>query len=213
MEKQTFSWELFNKMPLIGIIRNLSIEDIKYAMELFAEAGFTNVEVTLNTKNATEAIEYMVQQYAGKINIGAGTVCTLSDLEMAVDAGAQFIVSPIIKKEVIVKSVAMGIPIFPGAFTPTEIYEAWELGAPMVKVYPAGSLGPDYIASVLSPLNAIKLLPTGGVNVSNAKAFMKAGASGLGVGSELFNKKIIASRDKNNLLAHFDLFKKEMENI
>ena len=209
MEKQTFSWELFNKMPLIGIIRNLSIEDIKYAMELFAEAGFTNVEVTLNTKNATEAIEYMVQQYAGKINIGAGTVCTLSDL----DAGAQFIVSPIIKKEVIVKSVAMGIPIFPGAFTPTEIYEAWELGAPMVKVYPAGSLGPDYIASVLSPLNAIKLLPTGGVNVSNAKVFMKAGASGLGVGSELFNKKIIASRDKNNLLAHFDLFKKEMENI
>lgn len=213
MEKQTFSWELFNKMPLIGIIRNLSIEDIKYAMEVFAEAGFTNVEVTLNTKNATEAIAYMAQQYAGKINIGAGTVCTLNDLEMAVDAGAQFIVSPIIKKEVIVKSVAMGIPIFPGAFTPTEIYEAWELGAPMVKVYPAGSLGPEYITSVLSPLNAIKLLPTGGVNVSNAKAFMKAGAYGLGVGGELFNKKIIASRDKNNLLAHFDLFKKEMENI
>ena len=213
MEKQTFSWELFNKMPLIGIIRNLSIEDIKYAMEVFAEAGFTNVEVTLNTKNATEAIAYMAQQYAGKINIGSGTVCTLNDLEMAVDAGTQFIVSPIIKKEVIVKSVAMGIPIFPGAFTPTEIYEAWELGAPMVKVYPAGSLGPDYITSVLSPLNSIKLLPTGGVNVSNAKAFMKAGAYGLGVGGELFNKKIIASRDKNNLLAHFDLFKKEMENI
>ena len=212
MEKQTFSWELFNKMPLIGIIRNLSIEDIKYAMEVFAEAGFTNVEVTLNTKNATEAIAYMAQQYAGKINIGAGTVCTLNDLDMAVDAGAQFIVSPIIKKEVIVKSVAMGIPIFPGAFTPTEIYEAWELGAPMVKVYPAGSLGPEYITSVLSPLNAIKLLPTGGVHLNNAKAFMKAGASGLGVGGELFNKKIIASRDKNNLLAHFDLFKKEIEN-
>jgi 2-dehydro-3-deoxyphosphogluconate aldolase/(4S)-4-hydroxy-2-oxoglutarate aldolase len=211
MEKQTFSWELFNRMPIIGIIRNLSIEDIKYAIEVFVEAGFTNVEVTLNTKKATEAIEYLVQQYAGKINIGAGTVCTVSDLEIATKAGAQFIVSPIINKEVIVKSTSMGIPIFPGAFTPTEIYDAWALGAPMVKVYPAGSLGPAYIASVLSPLNSIKLLPTGGVNISNAKAFMNAGAMGLGVGAELFNKKLIESKDRNNLLAHFNLFKKELE--
>ena len=198
MQTNTFSWELFNKMPLIGIIRNLSLEDIKYSMEVFAEAGLTNVEVTLNTKNAAAAISYLAQQYAGKINIGAGTVCTLNDLELAIHAGAQFIVSPIIKKEVIVKSTTMGIPIFPGAFTPTEIYDAWELGAPMVKVYPAGSLGPDYIASVLSPLNSIKLLPTGGVNTTNAKAFMKAGASGLGVGSELFNKKIIETRELHN---------------
>ena len=211
MEKQTFSWKLFNRMPIIGIIRNLSIEDIKYAIEVFVEAGFANVEVTLNTKKATEAIEYMVQQYAGKINIGAGTVCTVSDLEIATKAGAQFIVSPIINKEVIVKSIAMGIPIFPGAFTPTEIYDAWALGAPMVKVYPAGSLGPAYIASVLSPLNSIKLLPTGGVNISNAKAFMNAGAMGLGVGAELFNKKLIESKDRNNLLAPFNLFKKELE--
>ena len=210
MEKQIFSWELFNKMPLIGIIRNLSIEDIKYAMEVFVEAGFINVEVTLNTDSASEAIKYMVQQYAGKINIGAGTVCTLSDLEIATQAGAQFIVSPIVNKEVIVKSTSLGIPIFPGAFTPTEIYDAWSLGAPMIKVYPAESLGPDYIASVLSPLNSIKLLPTGGVNLSNAKAFMKAGAIGLGVGGEFFNKKIIESRDRNNLLAHFNLFKKEL---
>jgi len=210
MEKQIFSWELFNKMPLIGIIRNLSIEEIKYAMEVFLEAGFINVEVTLNTDSASEAIKYMVQQYAGKINIGAGTVCTVSDLEIATKAGAQFIVSPIVNKEVIVKSTSLGIPIFPGAFTPTEIYDAWSLGAPMIKVYPAGSLGPDYIASVLSPLNSIKLLPTGGVNLSNAKAFMKAGAIGLGVGGEFFNKKIIESRDRNNLLAHFNLFKKEL---
>jgi len=211
MEKQKFSWELFNSMPIIGIIRNLSIEDIKYAMEVFVEAGFTNVEVTLNTAKASEAIEYMVQQYAGKINIGAGTVCTLSDLEIAIKAGAQFIVSPIINKEVIVKSTNRDIPIFPGAFTPTEIHDAWSLGAPMVKVYPAGSLGPDYIASILSPLNSIKLLPTGGVNASNAKAFMKAGAMGLGVGGELFNKKIIESRDRNNLLAHFNLFKEALK--
>jgi 2-dehydro-3-deoxyphosphogluconate aldolase/(4S)-4-hydroxy-2-oxoglutarate aldolase len=81
----------------------------------------------------------------------------------------------------------------------------------MVKVYPAGSLGPDYIASILSPLNSIKLLPTGGVNASNAKAFMKAGAMGLGVGGELFNKKIIESRDRNNLLAHFNLFKEALK--
>lgn len=211
MEKQKFSWELFNSMPIIGIIRNLSIEDIKYAMEVFVEAGFTNVEVTLNTAKASEAIEYMVQQYAGKINIGAGTVCTLSDVEIAMKAGAQFIVSPIVNKEVIVKSTNRDIPIFPGAFTPTEIHDAWSLGVPMVKVYPAGSLGPDYIASVLSPLNTIKLLPTGGVNHRNAKAFMKAGATGLGVGSEFFNKKIIESRDRNNLLAHFNLFKEALK--
>ena len=210
MEKQKFSWDLFNAMPLIGIIRNLSIKDIQYVMPLFIEAGFTNVEVTLNTKNASEAIEYIIKEYAGKINIGAGTVCTIGDLNNAIQAGAQFIVSPIIKKEVIVKSTAMGIPIFPGALTPTEIYDAWEMGAPMIKVYPASTMGPDYITNVLSPLNSIKLLPTGGVNLNNIQAFMKAGAMGVSVCSELFNKSLIQSRDQNKLLAHFSLFKNEM---
>ena len=104
----------------------------------------------------------------------------------------------------------MGIPIFPGALTPTEIYDAREMGAPMIKVYPASTMGPDYITNVLSPLNSIKLLPTGGVNLNNIQAFMKAGAMGVGVGSELFNKSLIQSRDQNKLLAHFSLFKNEM---
>ena len=213
MTNHTFSWKLFNQMPVVGIIRNLTIEDINFLMPFYIEAGFTTIEITLNTPDALEAIQLVIKQYDGKINIGAGTVCTLNDANSAIAAGAQFIVSPIVNKEVITKCTQLGIPIFPGAFTPTEIYEAWALGAPMIKVYPASFLGPNYISSILSPLNTIKLLPTGGINISNIIPFMKAGASGVGVGSELFDKAIIQKRDANALKEKLGLYIKQMDSL
>jgi 2-dehydro-3-deoxyphosphogluconate aldolase/(4S)-4-hydroxy-2-oxoglutarate aldolase len=103
------------------------------------------------------------------------------------------------------------VPIFPGAFSPTEIYEAWELGASMVKLYPASVVGPAYVSAVLAPLNKVKLMPTGGVHLSNMLAFMKAGATSLGIGSELFDKKIIQKRDSEAMLNHFKLFAQQMQ--
>src|SRR5690606_18081736 len=103
----------------------------------------------------------------------------------ALDAGAQFVVTPITDEEVISACVERDIPIFPGAYTPTEIYKAWSLGASMVKVFPASKLGPDYIKEVLAPLQQIHLMPTGGVGLENMEAFYKAGAKGFGIGSQL----------------------------
>lgn len=211
MHRSIFSWDLFNKMPIVGIIRNLSVADINFVLPIYEQAGFTTIEITLNTPEALSVISSLANQYKGELNVGAGTVCTLDDLVAAVNAGANFIVTPIFKAELIKKCVSMKLPIFPGAFSPTEIYEAWELGASMVKLYPASVVGPAYVSAVLAPLDKVKLMPTGGIHLSNMLAFMKAGATALGIGSELFDKKIIQKRDSEAMLNHFKLFAQQMQ--
>jgi len=211
MHRPIFSWDLFNKMPVVGIIRGLSIDEIDFVLPIYKQAGFTTIEITLNTPEALSVIGSLATQYNGELNVGAGTVCTLDDLAAAVNARANFIVTPIFKAEVVKKCVSMEVPIFPGAFSPTEIYEAWELGASMVKLYPASVVGPAYVSAVLAPLNKVKLMPTGGIHLSNMLAFMKAGATSLGIGSELFDKKIIQKRDSEAMLNHFQLFAQQMQ--
>ena len=211
MDRPIFSWELFDKMPVIGIIRNLTVADINFVLPIYKQAGFTTIEITLNTPEALSVINSLALEYKGELNVGAGTVCTLDDLTDAVNAGANFIVTPIFKAEVVKKCVSMEVPIFPGAFSPTEIYEAWELGASMIKLYPASVVGPAYVSAVLAPLNKVKLMPTGGIHLSNMLAFMKAGATSLGIGSELFDKKIIQKRDSEAILNHFTLFAQQMQ--
>jgi 2-dehydro-3-deoxyphosphogluconate aldolase/(4S)-4-hydroxy-2-oxoglutarate aldolase len=211
MDRSIFSWELFDKMPVVGIIRNLTVADINFVLPIYKQAGFTTIEITLNTPEALSVISSLALEYKGELNVGAGTVCTMDDLTAAITAGANFIVTPIFKAEVVKKCVSMEVPIFPGAFSPTEIYEAWELGASMVKLYPASVVGSEYISAVLAPLNKIKLMPTGGIHLSNMLAFMKAGATSLGIGSELFDKKIIQKRDSEAMLNHFTLFAQQMQ--
>jgi 2-dehydro-3-deoxyphosphogluconate aldolase/(4S)-4-hydroxy-2-oxoglutarate aldolase len=211
MDRSIFSWELFDKMPVVGIIRNLTVADINFVLPIYKQAGFTTIEITLNTPEALSVVSSLALEYKGELNVGAGTVCTIDDLTAAISAGANFIVTPIFKAEVVKKCVSLEVPIFPGAFSPTEIYEAWELGASMVKLYPASVVGSEYISAVLAPLNKIKLMPTGGIHLSNMLAFMKAGATSLGIGSELFDKKIIQKRDSEAMLNHFKLFAQQMQ--
>ena len=206
MSKSTFSWELFQKVPIVGIVRNLSLEDLIQILPIFREAGLTTIEITMNTPGAEEMIAYALEKESDGLNIGAGTVCTKEDLSLALDAGAQFIVTPIINKKVIKSCVKKGIPVFPGAFTPTEIYNAWTLGADMVKIYPATSLGPEYIKDLKAPMNQLKLLPTGGVSLDNMSDFIKAGANGLGIGGQLFDKKLIQEKNWEGLKVHFQQF-------
>jgi 2-dehydro-3-deoxyphosphogluconate aldolase/(4S)-4-hydroxy-2-oxoglutarate aldolase len=208
MNKQEFSWQEFSKVPLIGIIRNLSMDEISKILPVYQAAGLTTIEITMNTPFAADIIRSATEQYKGKLNVGAGTVCSVEDLKLALEAGAQFIVTPILNPEVVKLCVKSKIPVFPGAYTPTEIYQAWELGADMVKVYPATALGPDYIRDVKAPLNKIKLLPTGGISLGNIEAFIKAGADGLGVGGQLFDKQLIKNQDWDGLLDHFKQYVK-----
>jgi 2-dehydro-3-deoxyphosphogluconate aldolase/(4S)-4-hydroxy-2-oxoglutarate aldolase len=188
-----FSWKLFEDAPIVGIIRGIDAAVVQPIAEQYASGGLTTLEITMNTPGAEDIIYHLKNHMAGSLNVGAGTVCTLDELDLAINAGASFIVTPVINEDVISKCVANKIPIFPGAYTPSEIYKAWSMGASMVKVFPASRLGPDYIREVLAPLNKVKLMPTGGVSLDNCEAFFKAGAKGVGMGSNLFPKDLIAS--------------------
>jgi len=190
-----FSWTHFNAIPIVGIVRNLPMDCINDIAEAYADAGLTTIEITLNTPGALQAITDLRSFIGDRLNIGAGTVCSMEELDLAINAGAAFIVTPVINEPVISKCVANKITIFPGAYTPSEIYRAWSLGAEMIKVFPAATLGVDYIKDVLAPLNKIKLLPTGGVSKENFASFFKAGASGVGMGSNLFPRELIDKKD------------------
>lgn len=203
MSNNDFSWSLFNQVPLVGIVRNLTFDEIAQILPVYLSSGLTTIEITMNTPSAEDIIRYAADKYRGQLNVGAGTVCSLDDLKQALQAGSQFIVTPILNPDVVRYCAKEGVPIFPGAYTPTEIYQAWELGATMVKVYPATALGPDYIRDVKAPLNKIKLMPTGGINLSNMQSFMKAGADGLGIGGQLFDKELIKSANWYGLKDHF----------
>ena len=213
MDQRPFSQELFKKAPIVGIIRNLSLEDLKQILPIYREAGLTTVEIIMNTPEAEEMIRYAIDNESDGLNIGAGTVCTKEDLENALEAGAQFIVTPIINKKIIKSCAKKGIPIFPGGYTPTELYNAWSYGATMVKIYPATSLGPEYIKDLKAPLDKLKVLPTGGISLENMNEFLKAGADGLGIGSQLFDKKMIKAKDWAGLKVYFAKFVAKLKNI
>lgn len=188
-----FNWEAFNRMPMVGIIRHLPPQQVETLAQHYMEAGFTTLEVTMNSGDAENMITTLTRVAGDRLNIGAGTVCTMKDLDSALSAGARFIVTPVLQEEVMEACVRDHIPVFPGAYTPTEIYRAWSMGAGMVKVFPATGLGTGYIREVLAPLNHIKLMPTGGITLNNFLDFLKAGAAGLGMGSHLFPRQLIAN--------------------
>lgn len=204
--ENSFEWSLFSKAPIVGIVRNLTMEEVLAVLPVFREAGLTTVEITMNTPDAANIIRQALTQEGRGLNIGAGTVCNKDDLEMALDSGSQFIVTPVLSKKVIKSCVKKGVPIFPGAYTPTEIYKAWTLGAAMVKIYPATALGPQYIKDLKAPMSQLKLLPTGGVGLENMADFLLAGADGLGIGGQLFDKQLIQNRDWDGLHQHFKKF-------
>jgi len=208
-----FSFERFQTAPVVGIIRKLSPEIVQQMLPVYVESRLTTLEITMNTPDAASIIADARRLYAGRLNIGAGTVCSMQDLDHALAAGAQFIVTPVMNQDVITACVEQKIPVFPGAFSPSEIYQAWRLGATMVKVYPAATLGPDYLRHIKAPLEQIRLLPTGGINLQNIDAFIQAGAEGVGVGSPLFIEQFIRSRDWNALLAHFKTFARKFSQL
>ena len=202
---------LFDKMPVVGIVRNVPLNVIEAILPYYKKAGFTTLEITMNSENVCEIISRLSEDNPD-MNIGAGTVCTMADLKKALDAGASFIVTPVLDKEVVNQCIKENIPIFPGAYTPLEIYTADKLGATAVKIFPATQLGPGYVKDVLAPLPNLKLLPTGGVSVDNIASFFKVGAIGVGMGSSLFDKTLIASKDYDGLFQHFKKIAKEVTN-
>lgn len=206
--KKEFSWDDFQRVPVVGIARNISFENIIHILPIYQSSGLNTIEITMNSFEAQNIIQYAREKYPDSVNVGAGTVCTLQDLDKALAAGAQFIVTPIMNEQIIEVCLKKQVPIFPGAFTPTEIFKAWSAGAKMIKVFPTTELGPQYIKDIKAPLNQIRLMPTGGVNIDNCVNYLKAGADALGVGSQLFDKTLIRNKNWKALSEHFNLFVK-----
>lgn len=190
-----FSTDLFHAIPLIGILRGFGPQSLEPIIQACLAGGLTNLEVTMNSPDAPSQIRAAVRSANGKLNIGAGTVLSVKQLAEALDAGASFIVTPTLQRDVVRSCVVKNIPVFPGAFSPGEILEAWDIGATMVKIFPAEVLGPAYIKAVKAPLPHVKLLPTGGVDLNTIQSYMAAGADGFGVGSPLFNRDRIENEN------------------
>jgi 2-dehydro-3-deoxyphosphogluconate aldolase/(4S)-4-hydroxy-2-oxoglutarate aldolase len=149
----------------------------------------------MSVPGAIDTIKELTQKYKDEIIMGAGTVLDPETGRAALLAGAQFIVSPTLNIDLIYLAHRYSAVVIPGAMTPTEILAAWNAGADMVKVFPAAQLGgPEYIKALRAPLPQILLVPTGGVNLQNAGAFIKAGATALGVGGELVDKKAVKEK-------------------
>ena len=177
---------------IIAIIRAETSAGLLKVVEAIEKGGVKAVEVTMTTPKAIETIAAVAEQYRGDVLVGVGTVLDAETARLAILAGAQFVVSPILSEEVIKMAKRYSKIVVPGAFTPTEIVKAWECGADIVKVFPTSSVGPEYIKDLKGPLPHIAMLPTGGVTLENAGDFIKAGAIALAVGGNLAGKKAIA---------------------
>ena len=195
MTIQPFRTELLEKNPIVGILRGFHTDQLHPLVQAVLEGGLTSLEVTMNTPGAAEQIGIARSAFGNRMNIGAGTVTTLQRLEEALEAGANFIVTPTLAPEVVARCVELNVPVFPGAFTPTEISRAWDMGATMVKVFPAEVLGPGYLRAVKAPLPHIRLMPTGGVDLQTIGDYCRAGAEAVGVGSPLFKADRVAASD------------------
>jgi 2-dehydro-3-deoxyphosphogluconate aldolase/(4S)-4-hydroxy-2-oxoglutarate aldolase len=160
--------------------------------EALLAGGLRCVEVTCDSPGAFEMIAAITATLGQRVQLGAGTVLDVTSAESAVAAGASFLVSPHTDPELIRWAAHRGVPFIPGALSPTEILTAWRAGASIVKLFPAGSVGADYVKDVRGPLREIPLLPTGGITLENADGFLSAGAWGIGIGSALVDSSLVA---------------------
>jgi len=171
---------------VIAIGRRLAPESIVPAAEALVAGGVLAFEITLDSPDAIHAIRELSERYThGPLLVGAGTVLDLVGASAAVRHGARFLVSPHTDIELVHWAADHAIPVFPGAFTPSEILTAWRAGATAVKLFPASAAGPTYLRELRGPLAGVPLIPTGGITAENAAGFIAAGAVALGVGSWL----------------------------
>jgi 2-dehydro-3-deoxyphosphogluconate aldolase/(4S)-4-hydroxy-2-oxoglutarate aldolase len=175
-------------VPIVGILRGFSTRQVVEIAGAAVRGGLRNLEITMGVAQTPEQIREARAIAGDRMQIGAGTVLNCELLEKALEAGATFVVTPVVNVDVIERCVAQNIPVFPGAYSPTEILRAWELGATMVKVFPAETLGAAHIKAIKAPLPNVKLMPTGGVDLKTISAYKKAGADGFGIGGPLFDR-------------------------
>jgi 2-dehydro-3-deoxyphosphogluconate aldolase/(4S)-4-hydroxy-2-oxoglutarate aldolase len=184
---------------IVAVVRAPGPDGLVDVIRALAEGGVTVSEVTLTVPKALDVISEAKKELGDSVLLGAGTVLNAETCRAALEAGAEFIVSPVVNLQVIELCQRQDKIVMPGAFTPTEILTAWEAGADIVKVFPAEVVGPAFFRAMRGPLPKIRLMPTGGVDLTTAAEFLKAGACCLGIGGQLVDPKRVAARDFDGL--------------
>jgi 2-dehydro-3-deoxyphosphogluconate aldolase/(4S)-4-hydroxy-2-oxoglutarate aldolase len=179
-------------LGLVPVVRAQSAEEASQAIDAIRAGGIDVLEVTMTVPDAVPLIAQVAKRFGKDAVIGAGTVLDAETARACILAGAQFVVTPTLKADTIACCRRYGVPVLPGALTPTEVLTAWEAGADMVKVFPCSAVGgASYIKALKAPLPQVELVPTGGVNLDTAADFIRAGASALGLGADLVDLKAL----------------------
>ncbi|HIF03067.1 MAG TPA: bifunctional 4-hydroxy-2-oxoglutarate aldolase/2-dehydro-3-deoxy-phosphogluconate aldolase [Nitrospinaceae bacterium] len=197
--KQRFNLVRFKEIPVLGIIRGAPQNAIEGILNACILGGIKFVELTLNSENALSLISLASQKFSKDLCVGAGTVLSLTDAQLAAEAGANFIVSPTLNIDVATYCNKKGLAYFPGALTPTEIEKAWGTGAAMVKVFPASQMGANYFNTVCGPFNELLLMAVGGIDSSNAVDYLNAGASAVAIGGSVFTESRMKNKKFNDI--------------
>ena len=180
---------------VVAVIRLEEADTLRAVIDALAAGGVRVFEVTMTVPRAIELIGHLAREMREDVLIGAGTVLDKGTACDAIRAGAKFIVGPVFRRDVIAACHGRGVPAMPGCLTPTEILDAWESGADIVKVFPSTALGPTFIRDVRAPMPQLKLMPTGGVSIENAADWLRAGAVAVGVGSALVDAAAVRAGD------------------
>jgi 2-dehydro-3-deoxyphosphogluconate aldolase/(4S)-4-hydroxy-2-oxoglutarate aldolase len=181
------------QVGVVAVIRMRDPGKLRAVVDALAEGGTRVLEVTMTVPGAVDLIRQIAPTLPPGFLLGAGTVTDAATARAVIDAGAAFIVSPVFRREVVAVCREREVPAVPGCFSPTEILDAHEAGADIVKVFPATMLGPQFIRDIRAPLPQLKLMPTGGVTLDNAGDWIRAGAAAVGVGSALVDAGAIES--------------------
>lgn len=187
--------EILERILSEGVIAVLRMSDARKVVDVaraVKSGGISALEITMTTPNALQVIEESVRELGRDVLIGVGSVLDAETARLAIASGACYVVSPVLKPEIIETAHRHDRPVMPGAFTPTELWRAHELGADIIKVFPADVVGMAFFKGVKAPMPQLQLMPTGGVTLHNAGEWIKAGACAVGVGSALLDKKAIA---------------------
>jgi 2-dehydro-3-deoxyphosphogluconate aldolase/(4S)-4-hydroxy-2-oxoglutarate aldolase len=185
--------EGIERAGIVGIIRLRDPSTVPAIVEALMAGGVRALEITMTVPGAIDLIRSIVPSLPAEFIMGAGTVTDAATAARAIEAGARFVVSPVFRKGVIAACRERDVPALPGCFSPSEILDAWEAGADIVKVFPATALGPPFFRDIRGPLPHVKLMPTGGVTLDNAGDWIRAGAVAVGVGSALLDSAAISA--------------------
>lgn len=196
---------IVTRLEAAGVVAVIRLADgaaLRAVADALAEGGVRALEVTMTVPRAVELIAELARALPDEFLIGAGTVLDATTTRRVTDAGARFVVSPVFRRSVVEAAHAREAAALPGCFTPTEILDAWEAGADIVKVFPATALGPGFFSDLRGPLPEIRLMPTGGVTRDNAGDWIRAGAVAIGVGTALVDRKAVAEKRFDTIVAN-----------